>query len=498
MSAKPTSALSAKLWRVAGSVPVQVKIVGISVALVLMLGLAVIVQMYATLTAALIQSLEARAISIARDLAGRSADLILTNDLYRLYELVRDTVENNAGVRYAFILGPQGEVLVHSFPGGFPVGLAEANPIDQAERHRLEVLQTEEGLIRDVAVPIFGGRAGVARVGLSERPVHAIVQQAVRQLALATAVVASIGVVAAYLLTRVITRPIEELVEVTRAVAHGNLGVRARIWANDEIGRLQNAFNAMVGELARNREESERLWEELKQKEAVRHSLLVRVISAQEEERKRVARELHDETSQALTSLMVGLRALQEAASTPELRRRAEELRAIAAATLDGVHRLAVELRPSVLDDLGLVAALERSIGRWSEQFGVSVEFQAVGMDRRLPPEAEVTLYRIIQEALTNVARHARATHVSVLLEHRGSSVIAIVEDDGVGFDVQRVLQSARLEQKLGLYGMMERASLLGGRLVIESRPGAGSSVFVEIPLDARAPRTALAETARG
>ncbi len=304
--------------------------------------------------------------------------------------------------------------------------------------------------------------------------------------------------VAAYVLTRVITRPIEELVDVTRAVTHGNLGVRARVWANDEIGRLQNAFNAMVGELARNREESERLWRELKQKEAVRHSLLVRVISAQEEERKRVARELHDETSQALTSLMVGLRALQEAASTPEVRRRAEELRAIAAATLDGVHRLAVELRPSVLDDLGLVAALERSIGRWGEQFGVSIEFQAVGMDRRLPPEAEVTLYRIIQEALTNVARHAKATHVSVLLEHRGSSVIAIVEDDGVGFDVQRVLQSARLEQKLGLYGMMERASLLGGRLVIESRPGAGSSVFVEIPLGAGAARPAVAEAARG
>lgn len=481
--------LSARLWELVGSVPVQFKIVGIAVGLILLLGSAAMWQMYATLTQILTRNLEARGISIGRDLAARSADLVLTNDLFRLYELVRDTVETNADVRYAFVVGSGGEVLVHSFPDGFPVELLQVNPLRRSEPYRLEVLLTEEGLIRDVAVPVFEGRAGVARVGLSERSLRQVVGQAVSRLALTTAMVAFIGIVAAYALTRAIAWPILELVQLTRAVAEDDLSVRARVWANDEVGRLQHAFNAMVEELARNRQQSERLWQELKQKEEMRRRLLVRLISVQEEERKRVARELHDETGQALTVLMIGLRTLQEAAPTEDLRARAAELRGIAASTLDGVHRLAVELRPSVLDDLGLVAALQRSMDRWAQQLGLAIEFQAVGIQQRLPPEVEVTLYRIIQEALTNVARHAKASNVSVLLENRGSTVMAIVEDDGVGFDPDSVLHNARQDQRLGLYGMMERASLAGGKLVVESRPGAGTTVFVEIPL-----RTAVAQ----
>jgi signal transduction histidine kinase len=228
--------------------------------------------------------------------------------------------------------------------------------------------------------------------------------------------------------------------------------------------------------------ENAALYEELRQKESLRGQLLEKVITAQEEERKRISRELHDETSQALTSLMVGLKVLAGAASLQEVQEKASQLRAVAAQTLDSVHRLALELRPSVLDDLGLMAAIQRHVKDWGENVGMSVDFQVTGLDRRLAPQVETTVYRVVQEALTNVARHAEAQNVSVLLEYRGDSVVCIVEDDGRGFDVRRVLEAKDM-RRLGLYGMQERISLVGGRLTVESTAGLGTTVFVEIPL---------------
>jgi signal transduction histidine kinase len=228
--------------------------------------------------------------------------------------------------------------------------------------------------------------------------------------------------------------------------------------------------------------ENAALYEELHQKERLRGQLLEKVITVQEEERKRIARELHDETGQVLTSLMVGLKVLEGAASRPEVQEKASQLRAVAGQTLDGVHRLALELRPSVLDDLGLVAAMQRYFKDWGENFGLRVDFQVTGPDRRLSPQVETTVYRVVQEALTNVARHAEAQNVSVLLEYRSDSVVCIVEDDGQGFDVTGVLEANDM-RKLGLYGMQERISLVGGKLAVESTAGVGTTVFVEIPL---------------
>jgi len=126
---------------------------------------------------------------------------------------------------------------------------------------------------------------------------------------------------------------------------------------------------------------------------------------------------------------------------------------------------------------------MQRYVKDWGENFGLSVDFQATGLDRRLAPQVETTVYRVVQEALTNVVRHAEAQSVSVLLEYRGDSVVCIVEDDGRGFDVTSVLQANDM-RRLGLYGMQERISLVGGKLAVESSAGVGTTVFVEIPLD--------------
>jgi len=212
--------------------------------------------------------------------------------------------------------------------------------------------------------------------------------------------------------------------------------------------------------------------------ERIARDSLRRVVEAQELERRRLARELHDETGQALTSILLGLKALEERIDDPSSRAATAELRELVVSTLQDVRRLAVELRPSALDDFGLVAALERLTASFSEQTGIAVDFQTALADERLPEDVETALYRIVQESLTNVVKHARARRVSILLARKNSAVKAVVEDDGQGFD-----PAEQADDGFGLVGMRERLALLGGRLEIESGRGGGTTVAAEVPV---------------
>jgi signal transduction histidine kinase len=212
--------------------------------------------------------------------------------------------------------------------------------------------------------------------------------------------------------------------------------------------------------------------------ERIARDALRRVVDAQELERRRLARELHDETGQALTSILLGLKSLEETVQTDESREATARLRELVVATLQDVRRLAVELRPSVLDDFGLVAALENLTSSFAEQTGITVDFETALGEQRVPGEVETALYRIVQESLTNVVKHARARRVSISLARMEGSVKAVVEDDGQGFD-----PAASADGGFGLIGMRERLALLGGRLRIESSPSAGTTIAADVPL---------------
>jgi signal transduction histidine kinase len=207
----------------------------------------------------------------------------------------------------------------------------------------------------------------------------------------------------------------------------------------------------------------------------VQRDSLRRVIEGQELERRRLARELHDETGQALTSVLLGLKAVEGADDVPAA---LGSLRELVVGTLQDVRRLAVELRPKALDDFGLVPAVERLVDTFRSSTGITVQFESRLGEARLPSEVETTLYRVVQETLTNIAKHAGAQAVSVLLVRRGSSATAVVEDDGQGF-------SPADEERggIGLAGMRERLALLDGRLVVESDPSTGTTVVAEVPL---------------
>jgi signal transduction histidine kinase len=212
--------------------------------------------------------------------------------------------------------------------------------------------------------------------------------------------------------------------------------------------------------------------------ERVARDALRGVVAAQERERERLARELHDETGQALTSILLGLKGLEETVSGDDARAAVGDLRDRVVETLQDVRRLAVELRPKALDDFGLVSALERLIAGFSEQTAIEVDFEAARVGGRLPTEVETALYRIVQESLTNVVKHSDAKSVSIVLTRQGSTVTAVIEDDGRGFDPAAVGRD-----HFGLQGMRERLALLDGELRIESRSGAGTTLVVQVPV---------------
>jgi signal transduction histidine kinase len=327
---------------------------------------------------------------------------------------------------------------------------------------------------------------------------------------LGSAISLAAAIALALLLAQTISRPMGRLAAGARQLGAGRLDYRLDAESRDEIGVVASEFNRMAaqlqdahatleervrrrtGELAdanqglaeANREldlhraEQERLAQQ-------RRMLLNRVITAQEEERQRISRELHDETGQSLTALGLGLEA-----ATAELRsgqeqglgERLQSLAHVATDAIEELDRLVLDLRPAQLDHLGLVATLRWYVARVRSQSGVETRLEVRGEARRMQPEVETALFRIAQEALTNVARHAGAEQVEVVLSFEQDLVSLEVKDDGAGFDAET---ASVAPTSLGLIGMRERAHLVGGVLVVRSRPGEGTRLSVTVPLEA-------------
>lgn len=230
----------------------------------------------------------------------------------------------------------------------------------------------------------------------------------------------------------------------------------------ERTGELEVALDALEGEMARRQELSRRL------------------AAASEAERRRISRDLHDSVGQLLTGLSLAAKAARGADRLPPAATgKLDDVLRLSDAIGKELHALAVRLRPTALDDVGLGAAVAQLVAEWTARVGVPVDYQATGLEpERLPAELETTLYRVVQEALTNVAKHARAGRVAVVLTRLGDEATAVVEDDGGGFD-----PATAGKGRLGLVGMRERLALVGGTLEVESAPGSGTTVIARVPL---------------
>jgi two-component system sensor histidine kinase UhpB len=267
-----------------------------------------------------------------------------------------------------------------------------------------------------------------------------------------------------YLALRVTLAPLDRIQSTVDAVRAGRRDVRADPGAtgDERFERLADTFNRMLDLLDADAQQL--------------HELSGAILQAQEDERQRVARELHDEAAQALTSLLVRIRLLERADDPLAARQHTRELRQLTADALEQVRRVALELRPTILDDLGLLAALEWRVDEFNAAGTARAALEANAHELRLPHAVELALFRVAQEALTNVARHAQATTVTIRLECAPGAIVLTIADDGCGFD-PTVTQGG-----LGLRGMRERLALVGGTLTISGAPGAGSCVTARVP----------------
>jgi PAS domain S-box-containing protein len=231
-----------------------------------------------------------------------------------------------------------------------------------------------------------------------------------------------------------------------------------------------------------------------KRAEAERHHLLRSLAEAQDNEQRRIARELHDQVGQTVTGLSLGLKALEQKVEAKGVQEQVRWLQTLALEIGRDIHRAAADLRPTALDDLGLREALIAFTSDWGDRFGINVDIHFIGEETQLPTEVGTVVYRVVQEAFTNILKHAGARNASVVVEHRVHRLRLIIEDDGCGFDpatpTKATADGNRLGgPPLGLSGARERLSLVNGTIEIESAPGEGTTLFIQIPLPQHEPR---------
>jgi signal transduction histidine kinase len=299
-----------------------------------------------------------------------------------------------------------------------------------------------------------------------------------------------------------VRRPLAVLGRAAAAIAAGDLEKPIPSLGADEVGRLGRSLETMRVALQESRERIERardelelrveertrelqaLYRELRERDRARGRLLEKLISAQEDERKRIARELHDETCQTLSALVLKLERALAAPATASQAALADT-KALAVRTLEEIHRVIYDLRPSVLDDLGLPAAIRWYADRMLTPRGISWRCEFGDLERRFAPEVEIALFRLVQEAITNIARHANAETVLVQASIKDDVLTIEIEDDGVGFEPASVVEADVRGRGLGLMGMRERVDLLGGTFHLDSSPGEGTAVRLTVPVAA-------------
>jgi signal transduction histidine kinase len=307
----------------------------------------------------------------------------------------------------------------------------------------------------------------------------------------------SVGLALSFVLRAEVVDPLSHIARAATRISQGDFSARTGIGGKNEVGVVARTFDEMTERiehhatalLTANRVLEVKVQErtqEVQQLAAIRGELLEKVISAQEEERRRIARELHDESAQALTMIMTNIASVRDKLprSAAELRATLSQSRSLAEQALTEIRNLIHELRPEVLDQLGLVQAIRSYARSRLEVQGIQVRFSVIGLDERLSRRMEIALFRIVQEAITNIARHAGASLVNIELERRDSQVFVRVEDNGRGFEVPAALNYG--SGTWGLKGIRERAIILGGEANIDSGTGKGTRLIAVIPLESK------------
>lgn len=436
------------------------KLLAIMLAVIIVFSLLVGSLLGESVSSVMEEDLHDRGVSVATEVAKLSAGPIQTGNLLALDELLHTTKNSRPFIEYLFIVDSKNRIVVHTFTEGIPKGLLALEG-DVSYR-------SDRGRIQDIKVPIEDGSLGYVRIGISERELQSLLTGNYWKLVGLTLLVGILGSLVVYRLTTISVRPLLLLIHRAEYIGRGKYGYKpVEVISDDEIGRLAQAMNSMSHSLQLAEEERKRLLQHL--------------ITVQENERKRISLELHDESGQALTAIMFSMRALANQVKDEKLQNYILQVRNETEVILQKLRHLAVELRPPALDELGLEVTLRNlaaSYGQYSQLY-ISLE---CNVPENLDSTISIALYRIIQEGLSNIVKHAQATKALIALQADDRAIRLRICDDGIGL-TRQVIQQARLRNRLGIYGIQERVEILGGSLKIESERPQWSTVYtIELP----------------
>lgn len=430
---------------------------------------------------------------------------MLTNNRSAIQAIV-DSVSKGPGVRSVYLLTQ--EAVVAASPGAVRNGerLDRSSPTCQS-CHRLPVENRPRGIVvRDTGgqpvfrtmVPVLNRPAcqrchspddrlnGVFYMDFSMAGFTSRVERGLQTAFLGSVTIIALSAAVLYiLLSRLVITPMEQVAQGMRRFSQGEREARAPLRSQDEVGLLAGVFNTMADTIQSQESAAEQLYSELESKDTIRRELLARLITTREEERRHLSREIHDELGQLLTGLSLNLKLCQQAlpGDLQTARDHLAKANGLVRQLLDQSHRLITNLRPTVLDDYGLIPALEDELSQRLAPVGVDARLHTAGRVEELPSDVETAAFRIAQEAITNVIRHAEAREVDVRVQRTDGGLSVIIEDDGVGLP-DSIQDSADRRQPLGILGMQERAEGLGGRLeVVRCRPQ-GTRVELWLPLN--------------
>lgn len=581
----------------------RTKIILTTSGLVVILGILTGIVLTQIMELALNKQLEEKGQSLIKIAAEDIANPLLDGEVLTVQRMLEAVVATGGGIEYAYVTSVQGTGVIHTFSGGFPAGLANANPVNSQNKYQAKVLQTSKGQIWDIGIKVVDGLDAELHLGFSQADILSSIRSVTKSILVVTLLGIILGALASLFISSRITLPLGRLADHVCQLGSGEL-VEIE-WKNkkDEISGLASCFNSMTARLRdtiqhiRASEENYRalieaasdagegiilldtsggltggaicyaneeyarlsgysreellsmsfhqlihtdnlvqfasLWNdgalnaehprrfetairtkqgekifletsvgetvyedrkavicfnrditEKKRAEMVRSQLIKKVIDAQEEERKRIARELHDETIQSLAALIVGIKTVDTLLKTNEqgAGEMLDDLKVSANTTIKELHQIIYDLRPSLLDDLGLIPALQWYVDVKLNAYGIDATVDISGTQVRVSPEIEIAVFRIIQEAITNILKYSKATSASLAVLFTDNSLSVTIEDNGVGFDVANTLDNPD-KRGLGLLGMRERAELIGGSFALRSSQGNGTTIIVDIPL---------------
>lgn len=412
---------------------------------------------------------------------------VLLDNKFAIYEQLVDTLHQNEQIKYIIVTSPEGKIISSTFVKGFPVGLPvyrEKSQEYENELFDIVVYDSNEGNIREYMYTPNNNIIGSIRVGLKESIMLEIMKEKFIQIILTIFIICVVSSILATYYAWHFLQPIEMLSKAVKEISKGNYDISVDRIGNDELGYLMQIFNNMARRLSKKERENTYLLSELRKKEEHNSLLMAQLFRAQEDERQRISQELHDGTSQTMVSILTYLRILHDKLTTKEQKDFLAGIRELISQTLDSIRALAVNLHPPLLKDLGLIVAIEKFLDMVQQtSTDIKINFEYQGDFSKLPDMLALVCYRIIQEGITNIVKHANARRAKVKIFYEETKIRMEIIDNGIGFD-EETAQRAKLNQHLGLRSMQKRIELLQGKFEIISKLNKGTIIKITIPIE--------------